>query len=1350
MKTTFAKYIEALIIVAIVFMPFQSFKAQNFERIETISSLNALRENNGVAVSDYDQDGDLDIFVVAKAKDDQNNPITLSKLYRNNNDGSFTDVTEASGLINLYSELEDPGTFFGLDGYKFGAFWGDYNNDGFPDIFFTHLDKVQLFRNQGNGLFVEVTVPAGIRGFNGCGNTNALWFDYNNDGFLDLFISDWRRCDNNTLYRNNGNETFTNVTESAGISSYPNHYSYTALPFDFNDDGFMDIFLMNDFSAPNQLFINQNGISFTEEAMNYGVNQAVDAMGLTIGDFNNNGSFDFYISAIDENVLLQNNGSNNFSDVAQSFGVRETGWSWGTKFVDFDLDGDEDLIVVNGFEFGSFGFGDENNAENNFYFENNLSQGSVGFTDVSVSSGFNAETISVEALAFDYDNDGDLDVYISNADRPSFFYENKLINFNEEHSFNWLKINLEGTISNRDAIGTKIKLSTAEGNLIRYYSGVGFLGQSLQPVHFGLDQSSGILSIEITWPSGLVETHQNLNSNTTIKATEGQGFVVLDIQPSQKIFGCTDPNSCNYNPNATLNDGNCSYLDSNQIIGSVSAGYYSLQTYSYAMASDSEALWEVAGGEIIEGQGTSVITVLWEIESEGTVRVQELNQQCNGLPVQLNVELSIDELPENISIARLWNEALLASIRGDFARPNVHARNLFHSSVVMYDIWAVYDERANPYLLGNVVNNFSSNLEEFLLIESVEESRQKAISYAMYRLLSHRFRNSPGAEKSQARYDLIMSQLDYDINYTSTNYQFGNAAAFGNYVAQVMISYGNNDNSRESSDYNSAFYQPVNPPIILNEYDNGDVIDINRWQPLTFNTFIDQSGNLITGSTPPFLGPEWGSVHTFALNQDDKTTFQRDGNTYAVYLDPGEPPKLNLNTNDQSSENFKWNFSLVSVWSAHLDPADNVIIDISPNSIGNVDISQFPSNFNDFDTFYNFIEGGDISDGYNINPKTNQPYQTQLVPRADYTRVLAEFWADGPDSETPPGHWFTILNYVSDQPELEKRFSGTGDILGNLEWDVKSYFILGGAVHDAAIAAWGAKGWYDYVRPISAIRYMAALGQSTDASLPNYHVAGLPLVPGYIETVEIGDPLAGFNNENVGKIKVYAWRGHDFVSNSETDIAGVGWILGERWWPYQRPSFVTPPFAGYVSGHSTFSRAAAEVLTLITGDEYFPGGMGEFVAKKDEFLVFEKGPSVDIKLQWATYRDASDQTSLSRIWGGIHPPADDIPGRVMGNIVGNRAFNFAVPYFNSEILNADDQEIKMYPNPVTQNLVNITNTNFDDIFEIYDINGRAIRIQNVIYNEFTRTSQITLPESVVTGLYILKAKGQSKVIIVKN
>ena len=129
------------------------------------------------------------------------------------------------------------------------------------------------------------------------------------------------------------------------------------------------------------------------------------------------------------------------------------------------------------------------------------------------------------------------------------------------------------------------------------------------------------------------------------------------------------------------------------------------------------------------------------------------------------------------------------------------------------------------------------------------------------------------------------------------------------------------------------------------------------------------------------------------------------------------------------------------------------------------------------------------------------------------------------------------------------------------------------------------------------------------------------------------------------------------------DVAGVGWIRAARWWPYQRPTFVTPPFAGYISGHSTFSRAASEVMTQITGSAFFPGGIGEFFCPKNEFLVFEDGPSVDVTLQWATYYDASDQTSLSRIWGGIHPPADDLPGRVIGEEIGDEAVALAERYF---------------------------------------------------------------------------------------
>ncbi|MEO1449483.1 MAG: T9SS type A sorting domain-containing protein [Bacteroidota bacterium] len=166
-------------------------------------------------------------------------------------------------------------------------------------------------------------------------------------------------------------------------------------------------------------------------------------------------------------------------------------------------------------------------------------------------------------------------------------------------------------------------------------------------------------------------------------------------------------------------------------------------------------------------------------------------------------------------------------------------------------------------------------------------------------------------------------------------------------------------------------------------------------------------------------------------------------------------------------------------------------------------------------------------------------------------------------------------------------------------------------------------------------------------------------------------------------MKLRSWQGPDSITSPRTSIAGVDWILAEAWWPYQRPTFVSPPFAGYVSGHSTFSRAAAEVLTMMTGDPFFPGGMAEFPVEKDKFLVFEKGPSVPVILQWATYRDASDQTSLSRIWGGIHPPVDDIPGRLIGEKVGIEAFYRAKAYFEGKIETASLKNLPLaFPNPV--------------------------------------------------------------------
>ncbi|NKB68384.1 MAG: T9SS type A sorting domain-containing protein [Candidatus Latescibacteria bacterium] len=628
------------------------------------------------------------------------------------------------------------------------------------------------------------------------------------------------------------------------------------------------------------------------------------------------------------------------------------------------------------------------------------------------------------------------------------------------------------------------------------------------------------------------------------------------------------------------------------------------------------------------------------------------------------------------SVARQWNEALLAAIRTDFARPTVHARNLFHTSIALYDAWAVYgDGPEQPYMLGKTVGGFTVPFTGVPVPEDITEARNRAMSYAAYRLLEHRFVNSPGLGPTLTRIDQLMDQLGYDPDFIGVDYAGGDPAALGNYIARQLIQFGLQDGSNEQVTYRNLFYTPLNPPLGPALPGNPDTIDPNFWQPLSLEEFIDQSGNAAPGEAPPFLSAEWGHVIPFAMDADDLILYQREDNDYPVYHDPGPPPHIDTQRPgaaarhryrtglELDSSQYQWGFALVSVWSAQLDPTDGVIWDISPASIGH--IPEFPQTVAEYRQFYNLLEGGDASLGHALNPHTGEPYEPQLVPRADYARVLAEFWADGPDSETPPGHWFTILNYVNDHPLFEKRFKGEGPVLDDLEWDVKAYFVLSGAVHDAAVSAWGIKGWYDYVRPISAIRWMADMGQSSDPDLPRYHEAGIPLIEGYIEMVAEGDSLAGEDGEHIDKIKLKAWRGPTYITNPDTDMAGVGWILAENWWSYQRPTFVTPPFAGYISGHSTFSRAAAEVMTLLTGDPFFPGGLGEFHAPKNEFLVFEEGPSVDIVLQWATYRDASDQTSLSRIWGGIHPPADDIPGRLIGARIGHDAFALAEEYFGA-------------------------------------------------------------------------------------
>ncbi len=586
--------------------------------------------------------------------------------------------------------------------------------------------------------------------------------------------------------------------------------------------------------------------------------------------------------------------------------------------------------------------------------------------------------------------------------------------------------------------------------------------------------------------------------------------------------------------------------------------------------------------------------------------------------------LAIGTVAAEESVARLWNEQNLDAIRIDFPNPPVHARNLFHTSAAMWDAWAAY----NPVAVGYIHRETAVTTPELL-----EEARKESISYAAYRILKHRYSLSVGAETSLQRFKDQMVELGYDPENDST--EGDSPVALGNRIAQAILAFAESDRSNEEINYQDPNYGPVNLPLILLQ-SGAQLNDPNRWQPLAFDVSFTQNG-LIADDIQTFLGSHWGAVRPFAMVLEEGEE---------IYYDPGLPPQLG----GEDDAGYKAGNIVVIERSRDLDPDSGDMINLSPSARGNNTLGE-----ND-------------GTGHPLNPATNQPYPDDFVPHGDFGRVVAEFWADGPDSETPPGHWNTLANEAADHADFERRLGGQGEILDPLEWDVKLYFVLNAATHDVAVAIWGCKEHYDYVRPISSIRYMAGKGQSTDPAGPSYHVEGLPLEPGLVEVVTAESSAAGQRHEGFleGEVVIYAWGGEP--EDAATQYTGTKWIRAADWFPYQRDTFVTPAFAGYVSGHSGFSRAAAEVLTAMTGSPYFPGGQGSFTAKKDSFLKFEKGPSVDVTLKWATYYDAADEAGISRLYGGIHVPVDDGPGRIVGSKCGIAAWELAKKYYDGSIL----------------------------------------------------------------------------------
>jgi hypothetical protein len=497
----------------------------------------------GCAFTDYDNDGWMDIFILSGTRLEGVPPGTTNRLYKNNRDGTFTDVTEKAGLTAI--------------GWASAVCVGDYNNDGFEDLFCTYFGQNRLYRNNGDGTFSDVTKASGLWIEQTRWGAGCSFLDYNRDGHLDLFVSNYVRfsfehapvpgenvnCNwkgipvecgprglptgRHSLYRNNGDGTFTDVSQQAGIAAATESYGMTVVAADFDEDGWPDIYVACD-STPSLLFMNNHDGTFREEGVMRGLALSDDGaeqagMGLGVGDYDLDGHLDLFKThfADDANGLYHNDGKGNFDDVTRvsRIGVETRYICWGAGIVDLDNDGYPDLFMVSGSVYPEVESKLPQYANKNprSVFRN---LGSGTFEELVQQAGPGvAEAHCSRGCAFgDFDNDGDVDILIVNLNEPPSLLRNDL-----KGNQNWLKVKLEGVKSNRSAIGARV--------LVRYGGKVqaqavvsqsSFYSSNDPRLHFGLGASK-IADVEVHWPNGLVEQFPGIKANQWLKLREGSG-----------------------------------------------------------------------------------------------------------------------------------------------------------------------------------------------------------------------------------------------------------------------------------------------------------------------------------------------------------------------------------------------------------------------------------------------------------------------------------------------------------------------------------------------------------------------------------------------------------------------------------------------------------------------------------------------------------------------------------------------------------------------------------------------------------------------------------------------------------
>lgn len=554
-----------------------------------------------------------------------------------------------------------------------------------------------------------------------------------------------------------------------------------------------------------------------------------------------------------------------------------------------------------------------------------------------------------------------------------------------------------------------------------------------------------------------------------------------------------------------------------------------------------------------------------------------------------------DRSAELNDIAQTWMRLALDATRAKDQGPTVQARKLWHVSATMYEAWAAYDPTASGYFTGTRLKPHAGDPA----IGHIAET----LSHAVYPVLREGFialADEPRGSAGHAAYAAFKQQMIALGYFTPAGHPVPSPAqALGAEIAEAALAFCAADGANEPDGYaDTTGYVPANPPLEM-DGPMPAALDVNYWQPI----------RLPSGDVQSFLTPHWCFVTPFAL-----PPYREE----ALRIDPGPPYRYGSDTEAE----FIADFMDVVRYGAALDPeagAGRDWVNISPGARGN---NPFPE---------------DSGTGHAANPHTGAPYADNFVRRGDYYRAQAAF-LDGNRFNMPGPWWFQIATDVLSGSGLVDRPPANKPARHDLAYDVKLYFALGGAMHDTAIAVWDVKRHYDWVRPITAIRWLG------ERNL-------LPLEPGVVEIIAPGDPLAGPNRENVGRQKVMGWRG---------PYGGVGWILPERWIPYQHPDFVTPPFGAYTSGHAAFGWAFKEVMEAMTEDRFVPGGLMSWEVSE---LPFDAPLDAPIRLQWATYQDIADDSGLGRLMCGVHPAIDTAGSRPIGRACGEAAVEEAWAYF---------------------------------------------------------------------------------------